>query len=290
MRSIRALGLNPVASAQALTLALFRHLEDGPIQQSSQSLPEPTSTDDPTRPLPSVSNEPSNTPSPSASTPSASTPSESSPTSTPSPPTPTHSLSTSTNGQTDGPALPGPSAESNVSSDSASRSTPVGAIVGGAVGGAAALALFACLALCFCLRQRQRQKREETIAVTLVPEPATFIFPSSPGGPSSQKGLKGSIFPAGSSSPQQETTRRERQQELQQQLRAVEQDMTQLGQDLKRGTSLRVGESTSTAQEGEAALEEMRRQMDLMQQEINFLRRNRVEELTDDPPPGYSPR
>ncbi|EFI28295.1 hypothetical protein CC1G_13824 [Coprinopsis cinerea okayama7 len=95
-------------------------------------------------------------------------------------------------------------------------------------------------------------------------------------------------------SSQQEAIRRARQQELDQQLRTVEQEMDELGQDLKRGRSLRRRTEPRATGGEEMTVEEMRAQMELMQQQIEILRANQrsdwAEGLTDDPPPGYTPR
>ncbi|TFK22988.1 hypothetical protein FA15DRAFT_670996 [Coprinopsis marcescibilis] len=113
--------------------------------------------------------------------------------------------------------------------------------------------------------------------------------------PSTQSGIERvpSQLPAVPLTVKQLQLRRERQAELERQLLAIDTEMEALNRGMGEG-----GESTAefTARreiEG-MSVEEMREQMRMMQQQIAILRHNQgsdwAEGLTDDPPPGYTPR
>ncbi|RDB27678.1 hypothetical protein Hypma_003230 [Hypsizygus marmoreus] len=88
-----------------------------------------------------------------------------------------------------------------------------------------------------------------------------------------------------------ETTRRARQQELDRQLRAVKQEMRDLTMDIQ---AERTPEGSRQVRSEDVELMEMREQMRLMREQIEFLRTQQQSDwaqgLSDNPPPGYSPR
>lgn len=114
-----------------------------------------------------------------------------------------------------------------------------------------------------------------------------------------------------------EAIQRARQEQLDRQLATVEQEMTDLGRDIKRGRSVRrtrmtvhnfedrdhhrilgaantdsSSDSPHPDQAGQMTIEDMRAQMRVMQQQIAMLRENQTSDwargLTDDPPPNYA--
>ncbi|GLB34605.1 hypothetical protein LshimejAT787_0201700 [Lyophyllum shimeji] len=88
----------------------------------------------------------------------------------------------------------------------------------------------------------------------------------------------------------QDAMRRARQSAIDQQLQAVTREMRDLKTDLSRQPSVRAAAAERAREETEIA--QMREQMRLMQEQIEFLRSQQSSEwaqgLTDEPPPGYS--
>ena len=104
-----------------------------------------------------------------------------------------------------------------------------------------------------------------------------------------------------------EATRRARQNELDQQLRSIQQEMMYLSSDVRNGEkgarhhsvrrrqTLDRGAPIAEAEEpeGEISMEEMQEQLRNMRAQIAYLQEQQrsawAQGLTDDPPPGYSP-
>ena len=97
-----------------------------------------------------------------------------------------------------------------------------------------------------------------------------------------------------------ETIRRARQNEIDERLRAVQREVTNLISDLRGGRQLSVRRSRADArgnqysgEEEEMSMEEMREQLRVMREQIEYLREQQrsawAQGLSDDPPPGYTP-
>ncbi|RDB22152.1 hypothetical protein Hypma_010655, partial [Hypsizygus marmoreus] len=91
-----------------------------------------------------------------------------------------------------------------------------------------------------------------------------------------------------------EATRQARQQELDRQLLAVKQGMRDLTMGLQVESAPGTSEGLRQVRNGDAELTELREQMRLMRQQIEFLQTQQQSDwaqgLSDHPPPGYSPR
>jgi hypothetical protein len=203
---------------------------------------------------------------------------------------------------------------------STQSSTNVGAIAGGVVGGVAAVIIIALLI--FFLRRRRRshsgprplvnlngqdeddgmeEARHSTIAVaSSAPTVTSPFIPTSTVPPSSQTGdvssedlTEGSAAAYTSLSEKgREARRRERQRQLETQMRKIQREINALNQEalVRRQSTMRTPGSGG-AESQELKVEDLMSQLGEAQAHVAFLQQQQQSAwamgLTDDPPPGY---
>ena len=202
------------------------------------------------------------------------------------------------------------------------KSTPLGAIIGGAAGGVFLLGL---IAFFIFWRQRKSRKEREVYNHSFsidTHEPSHVVQPyyhsvnqaepdynpyeaSSNAYPMSQasssaiavSGTGGAVnsAAAGHSLTEKERLRQARQAQLTQRLRAIEQEAQMLENNMRgsSASSMYTSQDATSTSGDRAEVAEMREEMRRMQEEIAMLRRNQAspwaQGLTDEPPPGYDP-